>query len=315
MGIRDKSVTQYVIDQAMIAGNEEIFMKTMNDDEAGFDLDLAANIHNTVTKMTPPEILKSKRVPADPTQASAYDTFFEKVIQTATAAGEQNPMKIQRRRMDSDDSNPDVITEKIPKKFPGLSSKFPGLSIPNVANEEEIELDFEDEKPKDTGKTGGPDLGPKASLKKIKRKTADDDNTSASAKSDLAKPAKDSKRKRSYRSRSRSRDRTRDRDRSRNDKKKDSKRRDRSRSREDKNHKSSRRRDSRSKDRDHKKNNFDSKAKGRRNRYSRSHSGDNRKHNRGRGSGRSYDEDRRVDIGKIYDGKIMKMYDKGVLVQ
>jgi hypothetical protein len=312
MGIKDKSVTQYVIDQAMIAGNEEIFMKTMNDDEAGFDLDLAANIFSTVTKMTPPEVLKSKRVPADPNQASAYDTFFEKVIQTATAAENNNPMKIQRRRMDSDDSNPDVITEKIPKKFPGLSSKFPGLSIPNVQNEEEIELDFEDEKPKDASNA---EMGPKASLKKIKRKTADDDNTSASVKSDLAKPTKDHKHKKSYRSRSRSRDRTRDRDRSRNDKKKDSKRRDRSRSKDDKNHKTSRRRDSRSKDRDHKKSNFDSKAKGRRTRYSRSHSGDNRRNNRGRGSGRSYDEDRRIDIGKIYDGKVMKMYDKGVLVQ
>lgn len=113
LGIRDKTLTEYVVDKAMVCETVDDFISAMNEDEAGFTFKFARSIYSTVHSMLPQKLIQDRRVPA---------------------------AEVLPPQVPSTESFPGVVY----KDPSSLASKFPCLAIPNTTNAEELSVGEEE---------------------------------------------------------------------------------------------------------------------------------------------------------------------------
>lgn len=296
IGVKDKVLTEYVIEQAIEATDENNFIEKMNEDESGFSLQFCVSLWKNVSSMMTQGLLKKKKAQSNTTGGGSKEFVGGSSASNTGALGWNGD-----KNSDNIASNPDVSKEE-------LSQRFPGLAMKNK-NDEEMELDLDDldvkepEKPESNLESK---IDEALQKQKVKRKTDDSDDEAGeeSPKEETKRKdketshrdeergrkdkydheRKDKKHKRRNYSRSYSRDSTRSRDRKRH---KDSKSR---------NHDKRRRSRSRSTERsEHPRDRHDRKY-------------DHKK------SRRKYSDDIPIN-GRIYDGYVTRKLKDGVLVQ
>jgi predicted RNA-binding protein with RPS1 domain len=293
IGIRDKVLTEYVIDQALEAADEDSFIQKMNEDEGGFSLQFCISLFNNVQKMLPAAYLKRRKT--------------KEAIKESERSSGLAGQKIQRIG-----ENDEIIPNYMPKDL--LAKRFPALALPNK-NEEEIELDLDDmvEEKKEEANPTQAKLDDGLEKAKFKRKESltSDSGSKASIRSGTISPqpkSRSSSRDKKTKKRKEEKHSSKDLKRSKYRRSvSSSKSYSRSRSRS-----SSRDRKGRDKDRRSKRDRRDRDSKHRRDR--------DRSRNRRRSSSRSYSRDRRdskntPQLSKIYNGYITMKLKDGVLVQ
>jgi hypothetical protein len=127
IGIKDKVLTEYVIDRAIEARDEDDFIEMMNQDGSEFGLQFCVSIYNSVYKMLPSSYIRKKKEP----EARPAPIKTGGPQNTKSGNGLFGP-------------NEDYIPNNLPKDE--LAKRFPGLSLAN--NNDEIDLDLEDIEPK-----------------------------------------------------------------------------------------------------------------------------------------------------------------------
>lgn len=171
IGMKDKVLTEYVIDQALEAKDEDDFINKMNDDGSGFSLQFCVSLYSSVYRMLPDSyIFKKKQRDFRPDEFKAGDARAQRSTDNRLFPG-----------------GPEFIPNDLPKDV--LAKRFPALALAN--NDEEIKLDLDDiqqppeEQPEPVEADNFKD-------NRVKRK----DSLSSDSKSVPAKKRKDSKRKR-----------------------------------------------------------------------------------------------------------------------
>lgn len=147
LGIKDKLLTEYVIDKAIISKDEDDFIQKMNEDEAGFSFKLASSIFSDVHSMLPPKIIQKRR--------GDIERENEGIVEEKEEKGKGERFVATNKVEVKGESNG---KEETPQNHSALARKFPGLAIPNADNEEEIELDLSEEEGEEEVK----DVGEKA---------------------------------------------------------------------------------------------------------------------------------------------------------
>lgn len=123
IGLRNKDLTEYIIDVAKKTNNEKEFLKLLEEDEADFSQQFSSSLYILIQKMLPTQ---TKGKNNDENQDNSNPVQFkggEKYVDGDNLTFEEREVK-----------------ENTDKKV--LSNKFPSLIIPDEANKEEIVLDL-----------------------------------------------------------------------------------------------------------------------------------------------------------------------------
>lgn len=123
IGLRNKDLTEYIIEIAKKTNNEKEFLKSLEEDEADFSQQFSSSLYILIQKMLPMQIKGRNK---DEKQENSNAVVFkegEKYVDGDHLTFEEREVK-----------------ENTDKKI--LSNKFPSLIIPDEANKEEIVLDL-----------------------------------------------------------------------------------------------------------------------------------------------------------------------------
>ena len=290
IGIKDKILTEYVIERAIEAKDEDDFIEMMNQDGSEFSLQFCVSIYNSVYKMLPMSYIRKKKEPEGRNNLGKGD-------------GSVAPRTSHNALFGNSD---EYIPNNLPKDQ--LAKRFPALSLPN--NGDEIPLDFDDvaeaepkDQPKEKMNTEQPitlrqNVDPNLEPNIMKRKDSLSSSSSRRSSSDRkhAKPSKSRKdekdvvkkmkRKHSYSSNSSK-----------------STRRSRSKSK-----RKTREQSKRKRNRSSSSSSLSSHSRSKRKTKKRSRSNSNTPR-------RSKDKKRNPEVGKIYDGYVTMKLKDGFLVQ
>ena len=209
IGIKDKVLTEYVIDQAVEARDEDEFINKMNEDGSGFSLQFCMSLFDAVHRMMPASVVRKKK----------QDMMKEEHtlgVEAQVAGG-------RGRIFGSAENVPHDLSKE------ELATRFPALALAN--NDEEIELQLDDiagdSKP---GATAGLHID-ELKENRVKRKKS---LSSDSGRSESPKKVRSKKRKQKQPSRSHSASRSASRNHNRSSSRSDSRDRSRSRSKKTK---------------------------------------------------------------------------------
>ena len=274
LGIRDKVLAEFIIELARNSKDEKDFFRKLEEEEAEFTFALASSLYNLITKMLPRNFIGQKNQGGGGGDSGNGE---EVINYTALNA------KTFEERVEAEEKHPKMLASKyayftLNFILITLFSRFPGLAIPNKANQEELDLDF------GFGETKKKEPEPKPQQKPV-----------TSSRDD-----KKEQHERRRRSPSRSRSRDRDRKHSKKDKKS-------SHHHKHKKHRSSSR--SSSSDRSSRSSSSSSRH---RERSSKNDKGYKFADKYEKPRGQMFDE---VKVGEVYDGRITKVYDYGCFVQ
>jgi hypothetical protein len=124
IGIKDKVLTEYVIERAIEAKDEDQFIDMMNEDGSEFSLQFCISVFNSVYKMLPSTYIRRMK--------EKYNKPMDE---------ERNvPKPVARVNVNLFGDASEHIPNDLPRDE--LAKRFPALALPN--NSEEIEIDLAD---------------------------------------------------------------------------------------------------------------------------------------------------------------------------
>ena len=125
-GLRDPDLAEYLVSKVRETETCEAFQHELEEDEADFAVDLIHGIHDLVLTHPPPVSRRIKAHDAGPQ--------FVKMVEKEGEDGEAS---------DATDGPGAEEVKAIPEGQ--LSEQFPSLALPNQANKEELQFDFDDQ--------------------------------------------------------------------------------------------------------------------------------------------------------------------------
>jgi ATP-dependent RNA helicase DHX8/PRP22 len=295
LGVKDKVLTEFLIEEAIKAGTEDDFIEQMNNMEAGFTLQLCLSIFNSVHKMLPEAYVRKKR---------QEEGLLKPEVPESKGGKETKDKKGHFTE--------EHISSELPKDL--LTKRFPGLALPN--NNEEIELNLDDDLEPEMKEEKIIDDG--LANNKLKRKESITSASKASSRSPPRDAKNASKNKKSrHATRNSSEESVLSKSRSRSFSKKKKKRGHSSRhsSSSSRDRKDRKHRKNKEKDRKHHKRRESSKSEDRKKKKKRdrSHSSTKDKHKQKEDNNEGSKNE--PVLGKVYDGFITMKLKHGILVQ
>ena len=124
IGLRNKDLTEYIIEIAKKTNNEKEFLKSLEEDEADFSQQFSSSLYILIQKMLPMQIKGRNK-----------DEKQENINPVEFKGGEKYVVDGENLTFEERE-----VKENTDKKI--LSNKFPSLIIPDEANKEEIILDL-----------------------------------------------------------------------------------------------------------------------------------------------------------------------------